>query len=139
MIRTGVAVASAAILLGGCGNGGVPNADPTPTAPVQAAPGFAVVVTENDRAVTVSTGQKIELVLRARSGMTEWSGVDVDNPSVLRAVPTGILAAKGVTIAGFVAIAPGTATIRATAGPLCSPNQACPQYAALFEVTVTVT
>lgn len=132
---------AAALFVGACGNPDVCSCalyvPPTPVPTLQ--PGFAVLITEHDRAVAVQTGQKIEVVLRARSGMSDWSGVSVDNPAVLRAVPTGITVARGVTVAGFEAIAPGTATIRATATPLCSPGQACPQYAMLFEVTVTVT
>lgn len=95
-------------------------------------------MTENDRAVAVHTGQKIELVLHAKRGMSNWSNLTVDDPSVLRGVPTGITAAVGVTIAGFEAVSPGTAKITATATPLCSPGQACPAIAMIYEVTVTV-
>ena len=109
---------------------------PTVTTP---APGFDVLVTEGDRAVTVNSGQRLELVLHEKPGMSEWSGVNVDDYTVLREVPTGITAARGVTIAGYEAARPGTATIRATATPLCSPGQACPAFAMIFEVTVTVT
>lgn len=132
---------AAALFVGACGN---PDAcscalyvPPTPVPTLQ--PGFAVLITEHDRAVAVQTGQKIELFLRARSGMSDWSGVNVDDPAILRAIPTGITPVRGVTDVGFLAVAPGTANIRATATPLCSPNQACPAYAALFEVVVTVT
>ncbi len=111
-------------------------ASPIATAP---APGFDVLITEGDRAVTVKQGQRIELVLHEKPGMSEWNGVNVDDPSVLRAIPTGITAARGVTIAGYEAARPGTATIRATATPLCTPGQACPLFAMLFEVSVTVT
>ncbi len=135
-----LALAFAALMLSGCGGVacactgiGIVPASPTPDR------GFNRVITENDHAVTVHTGEKIELVLHAKSGMTDWSGVTVDDPAVLRAVPTGITAVRGVTVAGFEAAAPGTATIRATAGPLCSPDQACPQFEMLFEVTVSVT
>ncbi|HEV2216340.1 MAG TPA: hypothetical protein VGV88_02095 [Candidatus Dormibacteraeota bacterium] len=112
-----------------------------PTVPVvtTAAPGFDVLITDTDRAVTVRLGQRIELVLHARPGMSSWSGVNVDDSTILKAVPTGITAARGVTIAGYAAVRPGTATIRATATPLCSPGQACPLFAMLFEAQVTVT
>jgi len=89
--------------------------------------------------VTVKSGQRLELILHAKPGMSDWSGVNVDDYTVLRAVPTGITAARGVTIAGYEAARPGTATIRATATPLCSPGQACPLFAMIFEVVVTVT
>ena len=143
MIRSGLAFAFAALMLGGCGGAacactGIGNEPISPTPPHLAA-GFDVLVTEKDHAVTMHTGQKIELVLHARSGMSSWSGVTVDDPDVLRSVPTGITAAKGVIVLGFEAVAPGTAVIRATATPLCSPGQACPLFAMEFEVTVTVT
>jgi len=111
-----------------------------PTSPIVTAPapGFDVLITEGDRAVTVKAGQRIELVLHERPGMSEWNGINVDDPSVLRAIPTGITAARGVTIAGYEAAGPGTATIMATATPLCSPGQACPAFAMLFEVRVSV-
>lgn len=107
-----------------------------PTGP---AAGFDVLITDTDRAVTVKSGERLEVILHARPGMSDWSGVNVDDYTVLRAVPTGITAARGVTIAGYEAARPGTATIRATATPLCSPGQACPAFAMLFEVSVTVT
>ena len=112
-----------------------------PTVPIvtTAAPGFDVLITESNRAVSVKQGQRIELVLHAKPGMSDWSGVNVDDYTILKAVPTGITAARGVTIAGYVAARPGTATIRATATPLCSPGQACPAFAMIFEVQVTVT
>jgi len=113
---------------------------PTPQLPVATTPtaGFDVVITDTDRAVTVKSGQRIELVLHAKPGMSDWSGVNVDDYTVLRAVPTGIMAARGVTIAGYEAARPGTATIRATATPNCSPGAACPAFAMIFEVQVTV-
>ena len=112
----------------------------TPHSPMATSPtaGFDVVITDTDRAVTVKSGQRIELVLHAKPGMSDWSGVNVDDYTVLRAVPTGIMAARGVTIAGYEAARPGTATIRATATPLCSPGEACPAFAMIFEVQVTV-
>jgi hypothetical protein len=114
---------------------------PTPRPSVATSPtaGFDVLITDTDRAVTVTSGQRIELILHAKPGMSAWSDVNVDDYTVLRAVPTGITAAVGVTIGGYEAARPGTATIRATATPLCSPSQACPAYAMLFEVVVTVT
>jgi hypothetical protein len=84
-------------------------------------------------------GQKIEVFLTQRAGMTMWGPITVDDRTVLGPVPTGITAARGVTVAGFAALRSGTATITSNAGPQCSPNQACPMYAVLFRVTVTVT
>ena len=136
----------AIVTLSACGNSGCLECaalrvvSPTPQLPVATTPtaGFDVVITDTDRAVTVKSGQRIELVLHAKPGMSDWSGVNVDDYTVLRAVPTGIMAARGVTIAGYEAARPGTATIRATATPLCSPGEACPAFAMIFEVQVTV-
>lgn len=98
-----------------------------------------VLVTERDQDVTVRAGQRIEVSLSQHSGMTMWGPIKTDDEAVLQPVPTGITAVRGVTIAGFTALKPGTANITSTAGPLCSPNQACPMYAVLFLVRVTVT
>ena len=139
-------MALAAVMLGACGNPscsmscarlGLPKSPP-PTVLTSPTLGFDVLISDNDRAVTVKSGQRIELILHAKPGMTDWSGVNVDDYTVLRAIPTGITAARGVTIAGYEAARKGTATIRATATPLCSPGQACPAIAMIYEVTVTV-
>ena len=135
MIRIALAAAVVAVMLSACGREACNCAVYTPHYPTA---GFDLVVTEKDRAVTVHAGQKIELVLHARSGMSDWGSVSIDDPAVLRGVPTGVTAVKGVTIAGFEAVAPGTAKITATAVPVCSPGQACPQLAMLYEVDVTV-
>ena len=144
MIRVLLAVVLAGVMLGACGTviGCVCGPAVLPTPPPPSTPGptlsFDVVISDNDRAVTVKSGQRIELILHAKPGMTDWSGVNVDDYTVLRAIPTGITAARGVTIAGYEAARKGTATIRATATPLCSPGQACPAIAMIYEVTVTV-
>ena len=106
---------------------------PTPALPAATTPsvGFDVLITDQHGHVRRS-------VAPVAAGMSDWSGVNVDDYTVLRAVPTGITAARGVTVAGYEAARPGTATIRATATPLCSPGQACPAFAMIFEVRVTV-
>ena len=58
--------------------------------------------------------------------------------AVLAPIPTGIAAVRSVTIGGFHATTPGTASITAYATAACSPGQACPMFAALFSVRVTV-
>ena len=88
--------------------------------------------------MTVHVGQKVEVFLRQKSGMTRWSGISSEDTAVLTPVPTGITAARGVTIGGFAAVSAGTTNLHSFAGPLCSPGQACPMYAILFSVTVTV-
>ena len=62
------------------------------------APGFDVLVTERDRAVTVHVGQRIEVYLVQKAGMTSWGTINADNPSVLRAVETGMLVPRTVTV-----------------------------------------
>lgn len=126
----------AVVVLGGCGTATTqpvaPNPAPTPQ------PGW-VLVTEHDQAISVHVGQKLEVFLSQRQGMNPWSPITVDDQSVLQPVPTGITAVRGVTVAGFAAVQPGTATITSYAGPLCSPGQACPMYVMLFSAKVTVT
>lgn len=107
---------------------------PTP----KLAEGFDVLVTERDQDVIVHAGQKIEVYLRARPGLTNWTDVRADDEAVLAPIRTGMLAPRGVTLAGFQAVTAGTANITATAAAACSPGQACPMYAVLFSVRVTV-
>lgn len=98
------------------------------------------MATESDRAITIHAGQKLELVLRAKPGMTNWSNVRSSDSSVL--VPTvnpAATAVRGVTLAAFQAVAPGQAMITASAGAACSPGQACPMFVVLYSLTVTVT
>jgi hypothetical protein len=138
MIRVALAIVAATVTLVSCATP-VCVCGTLPTAPlVSPTAGFDVVITDTDRAVTVRSGQRLELMLHAKPDMSDWGGVNVDDYTVLLAIPTGITAAHGVTIAGYEAVGPGTATIRATATPLCSPGQACPAFAMIFEVRVTV-
>ena len=51
---------------------------------------------------------------------------------------TGVSAPSGQAYAGFEAVKAGTATITSYATALCSPGQACPMFAMLFSVRVTV-
>jgi hypothetical protein len=47
-------------------------------------------------------------------------------------------AARGVTLSAFKAVAAGKTHIEASAGPLCSPDQACPAYLMVLTIEVTV-
>lgn len=117
--------------------------------------GFDAVVTERDNAVTIHLGQKLEVVLHARAGMTDWSNVHSSDTSVLTPIVNPAATAVhgvgsprtqgeasefvgAVTLAAFQAQATGQSVITATAGALCSPGQACPMFAVLYSVTVTV-
>jgi hypothetical protein len=72
--------------------------------------------------------------------MTNWSNVRSGDTSVLTPIVNpAATAVRGVTLAAFQAQARGQANITATAGAACSPGQACPMYAILYSVTVTVT
>jgi hypothetical protein len=122
---------------GAVGSGGAPPPSASPsTGP---GPGFDVAVSEKTQSATVRVGQKLEAVLHANPGMTTWSGVRSSDPSVLAPiVDPAAAAARGVTLAGFQALAPGTAEITATAGAACSPGQACPMFAMLLTIDITV-
>jgi hypothetical protein len=141
MIKLAVAVVGAGVLLAGCGTvlgcacGAAPVSPPSANGPVA---GFDVLVTDKDQDITVHAGQRIEVYLRQRSGLTVWNGLRSDDEAVLAPIPTGITAVRGVTIGGFKALTPGTAAISAYAAADCSPGQPCPMFAALFSVRVTV-
>jgi hypothetical protein len=129
----------ATLALSACGAAAGGAAPPTSSPSTSPLAGFDVTVTENSRSVTLRVGQTLAVVLHARPGMTSWSGVRSSDPSVLEPIVNpAAAAARGVTLAGFKAAAAGKAQIDATAGPLCSPGQACPAYAMLLTIDVTV-
>lgn len=98
-----------------------------------------MLVTDHDRAVSVSVGQKIEVYLMQPPHMTPWTGLSVDDPTVLQRVNILDAPARGgATVVGFVAAKTGVANVTAYTTPACAPNQACPMYAMLFQVRVTV-
>ena len=132
-------MAVAALVLTACGSVGA-GAAPSPTPAVSPGLGFDVVVTEKDRTATLQVGQTMELVLRAANGMTNWNGVRSGDTSVLAPIPNpAATATRGTTLAAFRAVAPGQAEVTAVAGANCSPGQACPMFAVLYSVDVTVT
>ena len=142
MVKTALVGALAAVVFGACGYS--PCAcEGSGTLPVQTSPspglGFDAVVTENDTAITIQLGQKLEVVLHARSGMTNWGNVRSSDTSILTPIVNpAATAAHGVTLAAFQASARGETFITATAGAACSPGQACPMYAMLYSVKVTI-
>ncbi len=98
-------------------------------------------VTEQDHSATTNVGRMVVVVLHARSGMTNWAGVRSSDTSVLAPIADTAgtaTAARGVTVARFLAVAAGQVEITASAGALCSSGQACPQYAVLLSIRVTV-
>lgn len=139
MIKKALLAASAAVLISACGSVGT-GSEPSPSPSNGPGIGFDAMVTEKDRAITIQLGQKLEVVLHAKAGMTNWSNVRSSDTSVLTPIVNpAATAVRGVTLAAFQAQSRGEAVITATAGADCSPGQACPMYAILYSVTVTVT
>jgi hypothetical protein len=143
MVKTTFLALLAALVLTACGSvgaGNLPSPSPGPTPSSGPGLGFDALVTERDQAITIHVGQKLEVALHARSGMTNWSNVRSSNALVLAPIVNpAATAVRGVTLAAFEARAAGEAVLTASAGPVCSPGQACPMYAVLWSVTVTVT
>src|SRR5258708_39356843 len=105
MIKLALAIVGACLLLAGCGTtfGCACGAEPiSPSPPSAAGPvaGFDVLITEKDQAVTVHAGQRIEVYLRQRAGLTAWSGLRSDDEAVLAPVPTGITAGRWGALCG---------------------------------------
>src|SRR2546423_9489657 len=104
-----VLVAGVAVLLltacGAAGIGGGGNPTPTPSSGTR----FDVTVTEADHAVTLRVGQTVEVVLHKQNGLNTWSHPSSNDESVLAPiVDTAATAARGVTLAAFVARKTGT-------------------------------
>jgi hypothetical protein len=133
-----VMAAAAGLCLAACGSAGL-GGSPSPTPSAPPGQGYAVVLTEKDHAATLHVGGRLEVVLRAAAGMTNWSRPRSSDVTVLVAiVDPAATAVRGVTLAAFEARAPGQAVIESAAGPQCSPGQACPMYAIAYMATVTV-
>lgn len=131
-----------AVILTGCGSvgtgsgstpsGSTPSASPTG---VQ----FDVVVSEKDTVVKLRVGQKLEVALHANPNMDNWSLPRSSDYAILAPIVNpAATAARGVTLAAFQALAPGVATVTATASPHCSPGQACPMVVQLYSLKVEV-
>jgi hypothetical protein len=129
----------ASLLLTACGATGIGGADqPTPT------PGdghrFDVTATEADHAITIHTGQTLELVLHKQNGLNTWSHPTSNDESLLTPiVDPAATAARGVTLAAFRAQKPGFVDVTATASPVCPSGAMCPMYLALYSLRVTIT
>jgi len=126
-----MAWAATGLLLIGCGSAAV-GAGPSPTQ--------TVTVSENDHVASVRVGQRLELVLHAPNGMTNWAHPESRDRSILApTVDPAAAAAVGVTLAAFVGMKPGDTEVMATASPRCPPGAACPMYVALYSLKVPVT
>jgi hypothetical protein len=85
-------------------------------------------------------GQKLEVVLHAGSGMSNWTQPRSSDESILApTVNPAATAVRGVTLAAFQAKAPGQVDITAFGSPSCPSGQACPMYVIVYSVQVTVT
>jgi hypothetical protein len=138
-MKTWIVVSLAALALSACG--AVAGAGPNPGASPSTGPGshFDLAVSEKSSAASMKVGQKLEAVLHARQGMAAWNGVHSTDTSVLAPiVDSAATSVRGVTLAAFQALAPGTAQITATAGADCSPGTACPQFLMVLTITITV-
>lgn len=100
---------------------------------------FDVTATEKDHAVSMQVGQKLELVLHGGGHLT-YQQVSSSNTSILEpTVNPAATAVLGVTLAAFKARAAGVARVTAVGAPVCPSGQACPMFAVLYTLTVTVT
>jgi hypothetical protein len=112
---------------------------PVHTTPTQGM-GFDVTATQNDHAVTMRVGQRLEVVLHAPDGMNDWTHPISNDTSVLSPiVDPAATAARGVTLAAFEAKKQGEVQVSANASPRCSPGQACPMFLAVYSLKVTIT
>jgi hypothetical protein len=119
---------------GATGIGGGSN--PTPSPGMR----FDLTAADADHAVTMRTGQTLEVVLHAPTGMGSWTDPTSSDPAVLAPiVDPAATAARGVTLAAFEARRAGMVDVTATASPRCTPGQACPMYVALYSLKVTIT
>jgi len=127
-----VALAVLVVSCGAAGQGASPSPSANPT-------NFDVTATEKDHAVSMQVGQKLELVLHGGGKLT-YQHVASSNTSILEpTVDPAATAARGVTLAAFQARAPGEARITAVGAPVCPSGQACPMFAVLYTLTVTIT
>src|SRR3954447_6003427 len=109
-------VAALAVLLltacGVTGIGGGGNPTPTPSSGTR----FDITVTEADHAITMRVGQSLEVVLHRQNNLNNWSHPSSSGETLLTpVVDPAASAARGVTLAAFVAMKPGTVDVTATA------------------------
>jgi len=127
----------ATVACGSAGSSGTGATSPSPSGnPV----GFDVTLTERDHVGTMRAGQTVQLILHATPGNTDWASVQSSNALVLVPIPhPAATSVRGVTLLAFKALKPGTSDVTAVAGADCSPGTACPMYAILLKITITVT
>jgi len=129
----------AVLLLTACGAAGIGGGgNPTPTP--SSGPRFDVTATEADHTITMRVGQSLEVVLHKSNNLNNWSHPSSSDETLLASiVDPAAIAARGVTLAAFVARMPGTVDVTATASPVCPSGAMCPMYVALYSLKVTIT
>lgn len=133
-----VTIGLLAVACGATGPGSGSNPSPTPSQGTGI--GFDVTATEQDHAVSMRVGQKLEVILHTAGGAGFWNHPQSSNTAVLQPiVDVGATAVRGVTLAAFQARSAGQVKVTAVGGPLCSPGMACPMYAVIYSLTVTIT
>jgi hypothetical protein len=135
-------VVFAAVLISGCGSAGTgSNLVSTPSPSASSNPmSFDVTATETTQAASMRVGQRLEVVLHAGSGMNNWTQPRSSDESILApTVNPAATAVRGVTLAAFVAKAPGQVNVSAYGSPVCPTGMACPMYVIVFSLKVTVT
>jgi hypothetical protein len=124
-----------ALLVVGCGNAGQ-GASPSPSEnPLH----FDVTATEQDHALSMHVGQKLQVVLHGGDQLNYQQVTSSDTSILEPTVDPAATAMRGVTLAAFKARAPGVVRITAVGAPVCPSGQACPMFAVLYTLTVTVT
>ena len=127
----------AVLFAAACGSVGQ-GSSPSPT-PSDNPMHFDVTATEKDHAVSMHVGQKLEVVLHGGTQM-RYQQVRSSDPSILApTVDPAATAVIGVTLAAFRATATGETTVTAVGTAVCPTGQACPMYALLYTLKVTIT
>lgn len=100
---------------------------------------FDVTATEKDHAVSMRIGQNLEVVLHGGAQLN-YQQVRSSDPSILEpTVDPAATAVQGVTLAAFKAKAAGKTTVTAVGAPVCPSGEACPMFAVLYTLQVTIT
>lgn len=100
---------------------------------------FDVTATEQDHAVSMHVGQKLQVVLHGGTQVNYQQVQSNDQTVLAPTVDPAATAVRGVTLAAFIAKSQGTARVTAVGSPVCPSGAMCPMYAVLYTLTVTVT
>jgi hypothetical protein len=137
----------AALVLGACGSvaagpghGSRGTPTPTPSHSASPSPASALTMADAGHTVTMHPGQVVRVMLRAAQGFKPWSKPSSSDSSVLEpVVDPAASAQRGVTIASFRAVKPGSARLESSTSMACASGQVCPMLARTWIVDVEVT